>query len=93
MFPGTAITFMSLQGSDGSNEKTHLFRKPQRITITLPYAVYQALVDWSDFEGRSLSNLAATLLEKSIANPQATIKPTSTSITGNGHLTNPLQHL
>jgi hypothetical protein len=39
------------------------FRAPTRITITLPYSTYQRLIDRSDQEGRSLSNLAAFLLE------------------------------
>ena len=43
----------------------HAFKKPQRITITLPYATYEQLVQRSDQEGRSLSNLAAFLLESS----------------------------
>jgi hypothetical protein len=39
------------------------FRTPKRITITLPHGTYQRLIDRSDHEGRSLSNLAAFLLE------------------------------
>ena len=42
-------------------------RHPQRITITLSHATYQALVARSDDEGRSLSNLSAYLLERAIA--------------------------
>ena len=42
------------------------FRSPKRISITLPYGVYQRLLDRSDQEGRSLSNLAAFLLESAI---------------------------
>jgi len=41
------------------------FRTPRRITITVPYQLYQRLVEQSDREGRSLSNLAAFLLERS----------------------------
>jgi hypothetical protein len=40
-----------------------LQRAPQRITITLNWALHQRLLDRSDYEGRSLSNLAAYLLE------------------------------
>ncbi|MEB3349535.1 MAG: hypothetical protein VKO00_05905 [Cyanobacteriota bacterium] len=40
-----------------------LFRTPKRITITIPYSTYQRLLDRSSDEGRSLSNLAAYLLE------------------------------
>jgi hypothetical protein len=42
---------------------TRAFRTPKRLTITLPFGTYQRLVDRSDHEGRSLSNLAAFLLE------------------------------
>lgn len=38
-------------------------RSPKRISITLPHGAYQHLLDRSDQEGRSLSNLAAFLLE------------------------------
>lgn len=43
-----------------------LFRKPKRMTITLPETVYHDLVERSDREGRSLSSLAAFLLEYSL---------------------------
>lgn len=43
-----------------------MFRKPVRVTITLPHNIYLHLKDRSDEEGRSLSNLAAFLIEKSI---------------------------
>lgn len=39
------------------------FRSPRRVTITLPFATYQDLQERADGEGRSLSNLAAFLLE------------------------------
>jgi hypothetical protein len=42
------------------------FRSPQRITITMPYGAYQRLLERSDQEGRSLSNLAAFLLESAV---------------------------
>lgn len=38
-------------------------RKPQRVSITMSWALYQRLLERSDFEGRSLSNLAAHILE------------------------------
>lgn len=43
-----------------------IFRKPVRVTITLPHNIYMHLKERSDNEGRSLSNLAAFLLEKSL---------------------------
>jgi hypothetical protein len=42
-------------------------RKPRRITITLPDSIYDQLLRRSDREGRSISNLAAFLLEYAIA--------------------------
>ncbi len=39
-------------------------RKPQRVTITVPYRVYAALLQESDDQGRSLSNLASVWLEQ-----------------------------
>jgi len=44
----------------------HLTRKPQRISITIPYGLYEALVQASDYQGRSLSNLASFLLEEQL---------------------------
>jgi hypothetical protein len=38
-------------------------RSPQRITITITWQTHQQLLSRSDDEGRSLSNLAAHLLE------------------------------
>jgi hypothetical protein len=38
----------------------------KRISITLPRNAYEQLVKRSDYEGRSLSNLAAFLLETAI---------------------------
>ena len=43
-----------------------LHRKPQRISITLSYSIYCELIRVSDLQGRSLSNLAAFLLEQSV---------------------------
>jgi len=40
-----------------------LRRKPQRMTITVSWSVLDKLQRRSDAEGRSLSNLAAHLLE------------------------------
>lgn len=41
----------------------HSFRSPRRVTVTLPQQTYEQLLQRSDCEGRSLSNLAAFLLE------------------------------
>ena len=39
-------------------------RKPQRITITISWSVYQRLLAVSNEQGRSLSNTAAYWLER-----------------------------
>ena len=41
-------------------------RAPKRISITLPLRPYEQLLKRSDWEGRSLSNLAAYLLEQAL---------------------------
>ena len=43
-----------------------LFRSPQRISITVPYQIWNSLVKRSNREGRSISNLAAFLLEAAL---------------------------
>jgi len=43
-----------------------VFRSSQRVTITLPYSVYQRVVSLADDQGRSTSNLMAYLLERGI---------------------------
>ena len=42
------------------------FRAPKRLSVTLPHATYEQLVQKSGWEGRSISNLAAFLLENAI---------------------------
>ena len=42
-------------------------RCPQRITITVPWQTYQRLLERSQQEGRSMSNLAAHILEIGMA--------------------------
>lgn len=44
-----------------------LLRSPKRISITIPHNAYEHLLRQSDLEGRSLSNLAAFLLESAIS--------------------------
>ena len=49
-----------------------LFRRPVRVSITVPHHIHMALLSRSDQEGRSLSNLAAFLLEASLSSfPEA----------------------
>jgi hypothetical protein len=49
-----------------SSEAQTAFRSPRRVTITLAWSTYDALQVRADAEGRSLSNLAAFLLESGI---------------------------
>lgn len=42
------------------------FRQPRRLSITVSASVYQSLLDRSDQQGRSLSNLVAYLLEHAL---------------------------
>ena len=44
------------------------FRTSQRLTITVAQATLEALIHRSSSEGRSISNLAAYLLEASLDN-------------------------
>jgi hypothetical protein len=49
-----------------SAARSLVFRSPRRISITVPHHAFSALQQRSDVEGRSLSNLAAYLLEISL---------------------------
>jgi hypothetical protein len=53
--------------SQATNREALLFRKPKRITVTVPDQIYQTLLERSTREGRSISNLAAYLLERAVA--------------------------
>ena len=46
-------------------------RSPKRLTITIPFVVFSALEQRSVQEGRSLSNLAAFLIEQSLNPPNS----------------------
>lgn len=55
------------QGSVNSEiARRNAVRKPQRITVTIPQAVYEGLGELSFREGRSMSNLASFILERAI---------------------------
>jgi len=54
-----------------------LQRQPRRISITLSYHVHEALLNRSEEEGRSVSNLCAFLLEDAL-------RDTNRSLNGNG---------
>ena len=74
------------------NQDKHLakaFRKPRRVTVTIPHATYLELERRSYEQGRSLSNLSAYLLECAISNPlpPQPLQPMSPiRASGNGHL-------
>ena len=46
------------------------FRKPRRISVTVPDQTYRQILECSNRQGRSVSNLAAFLLEMAIATEQ-----------------------
>lgn len=52
--------------SASPTQTTAHFRSPRRISVTLPYNAFSSLQSRSDEEGRSLSNLAAFLIESSL---------------------------
>jgi hypothetical protein len=71
------------------NNHAKAFRKPKRITITVPHSTYLDLERLSCEQGRSLSNLSAHLLECAMSmpikiQPMQTLTPSSAS--KNGHL-------
>jgi hypothetical protein len=61
------------------------FRRPVRVTITIPYNAYQALVELSNIQGRSLSNLAAYLLESSLPAAESWERGDPRTQTGDGY--------
>ena len=48
---------------------SYLSRRPQRLTITVSHAVATHLIEQSNDQGRSMSNLAAYLLERALTDP------------------------
>lgn len=63
MNPSNLASALSTRGYE--QVPTHL-RSPRRITITVNWGTYIALTQRSDEQGRSVSNLAAHLLEVSL---------------------------
>ena len=75
------------------NERLHVLqRQPRRISITLSYHVHEALLNRSEEEGRSVSNLCAFLLEEALRHEGFRLIPAPDSPSrlqpgsGNGHL-------
>lgn len=65
-----------------SEPLAHSFRSPRRVTVTLPQQTYEQLLQRSDCEGRSLSNLAAFLLEMGLR--QSGENPSGSLLQGGG---------
>lgn len=53
----------------GARDVSKVFRKPVRVSITISHAVFSDLVRLSMDQGRSVSNLAAYLLEAALGHP------------------------
>lgn len=60
-----ALSTSTFRPSPGSRIPI-LSRRPVRISITVSHSVHEALLKRTDIEGRSLSNLAAYLLEAAL---------------------------
>ena len=60
------MPFKSIASTPFSPQPQRSFRAPKRLKITVPYVLMEALIQRSSAEGRSLSNLAAYLLELSL---------------------------
>jgi hypothetical protein len=62
---GTHLSFESLMTALHS-------RKPQRLTITVSWVVFERLVKRSQMEGRSMSNLSSYILERHLCDDSGT---------------------
>jgi hypothetical protein len=68
---------MSSAPSTLSRPLSATFRAPKRISITIPFVLYEYLLAASDDQGRSLSNYAAHLLEASMIKKSLDSSPRS----------------
>lgn len=59
---------LSLSGSSAAPRLAIAQRSPRRLSVTIPFTLHQQLLERSDLEGRSVSNLAAYLLERGLNN-------------------------
>ena len=48
------------------------FRKPQRLTITVSWVVFERLAKRANHEGRSMSNLSSYILERHLCDDPET---------------------
>jgi len=61
------------------NDRLHFLRRqPRRISITLSYQVHESLLQRSEQEGRSMSNLCAFLLEDALRHNNQPLLPVNT---------------
>jgi macrodomain Ter protein organizer (MatP/YcbG family) len=58
-----------------------LQRQPRRISITLSYHVHESLLQRSEEEGRSMSNLCAFLLEDALRHNSQAMLPVNSMTT------------
>jgi hypothetical protein len=65
----SSTLILDIAMADHANTRSNTFRKPRRVTITIPHATYLELQRRSDEQGRSLSNLSAYLLECAVSSP------------------------
>jgi hypothetical protein len=64
-----------LQGFTMNERLRILQRQPRRISITLSYHVHESLLQRSEEEGRSMSNLCAFLLEDALRHTSQPMAP------------------
>jgi hypothetical protein len=60
------MTYAFNRTEQNTQNQRMIFRSPKRISITIPHNAYEHLLKQSDLQGRSLSNLAAFLLESAL---------------------------
>jgi hypothetical protein len=60
------MTYAINRTEQNTQKQRMIIRSPKRISITIPHNAYEHLLKQSDLQGRSLSNLAAFLLESAL---------------------------
>ena len=76
---------------DGGGEETSsVFLSPKRLSVTLPDSVMKKLSKKSLREGRSLSNLAAFLVEQSLASDSQDLKQCSALLVNEEEISAPV---
>ncbi len=62
--------YSPIPNNNNNNNKYNYNSNSKRITIVLHKALFARLQDRSDYEGRSMSNLCAYLLERAMSDPE-----------------------